>query len=167
MRFVNTAEVTASAFDLNIRICDVDGALCGRLETAITQSLIRDCTQGVIARNVSTSTISDLSCKIRYEKCIKQDHFVNSLRSKHIVLGFPEGNIGKREIRIDVRPIEPWDASTVETMCSSWSTLPWKIVYASNGKQAGRAAGLGRPLVVSALARLRLLLASSPSPFCA
>ena len=75
MRFVNTAEVTASAFDLNIRICDVDDALCGRLETAITQSLIRDCTQGVIARNVSTSTILDLSCKIRYEKCIKQDHF--------------------------------------------------------------------------------------------
>ena len=110
MRFVNTAEVTASAFDLNIRICDVDDALCGRLETAITQSLIRDCTQGVIARNVSTSTILDLSCKIRYEKCIKQHHFVKNLRNRHIVPGFPEGNTGKREIRIDARPIEPWDA---------------------------------------------------------
>ena len=37
---------------------------------------------------------------------------------------------------------------------------------ASDGKQAGRAAGLGRPLVVSALARLRLLLLFAPDGDC-
>jgi len=140
---VPAEEITSSAFAFNIRISDVNDALCGRLETAISQYFSRNCAEGVIARNESDPTILDVACKIRYEKRIKQFSLVRSLRTRHIPLCFPEGYLGKRNVRVDARPIESWDASTVTTMHSSWSTAPWRIVYASDGKQAGRAAGSG------------------------
>ncbi len=142
---VPAEEITSSAFAFNIRISDVDDALCGRLETAISLFFSRNCAEGVIARNESDPTILDVACKIRYEKSIRQFILVKQLRTRYIVRCFPEGYLGKRNLRVDARPIESWDASTVTTTHSSWSKPPWRIVYASDGKQSGRAAGSGHP----------------------
>ena len=92
---VPAEEITSSAFAFNIRISDVDDALCGRLETAISHYFSRNCAEGVIARNESDPTILDVACKIRYEKRIKQFSLVRSLRTRHISPCFPEGYLGQ------------------------------------------------------------------------
>jgi len=87
---VPAEEITSSAFAFNIRISDVDDALCGRLETAISLFFSRNCAEGVIARNESDPTILDVACKIRYEKSIRQFILVKQLRTRYIVRCFPE-----------------------------------------------------------------------------
>ena len=86
---VPAKEITSSAFAFNIRISDVDDALCGRLETVISHYFSRNCAEGVIARNESDPAILDVACKIHYEKRIKQRILVEKLRTRHIVRCFP------------------------------------------------------------------------------
>ena len=135
-------DVIASCFAVNITIRDVDAGLLDRLTTAIAEYFSRTCAEGVIARNESSATILDLACKIRFEKSIKKRSMIQSLRTRHICRTFSEGNTGNRAVLVDARPIELWDDSTVRNMCSLWSKEPWRMIYASEGNPAGRAAGL-------------------------
>ena len=139
-------DVIASCFAVNITIRDVDAALLDRLTTVIALYFSRTCAEGVVARNESNATILDLACKIRFDKCINKRFMIQNLRTRHICRTFPDGNTGNRAVLVDARPIELWDDSTVRNMCALWSREPWRMIYASDGKPAGRAPGLRLPL---------------------
>ena len=143
---VAAPDVIASCFSVNITIRDVDAGLLDWLTTAIAQYFSRTCAEGVIARNESNATILDLACKIRFDKCINKRFMIQNLRTRHICRTFPDGNTGNRAVLVDARPIELWDDSTVRNMCALWSREPWRMIYASDGKPAGRAPGLHLPL---------------------
>ena len=53
---------------------------------------------------------------------MNQESFVQNLRIRHIGRSFPEGYTGKRDIHVVARPINRWDASTVQTMHHFWSS---------------------------------------------
>jgi len=150
MRILNPSQtiaakdVVSSIFALSIRICDVDHVLSERITSDIEHYLSQSAAEAVMARNEADATILDLACTIRYTRNVNQGNLTRNLRKRHIYPCFPEKNTGGRAIHVDVRPLERWDDSTVETMSSMWSKSPWRLVFAGFGAPKGRAAGQRR-----------------------
>ena len=116
----------------------MDDALCGRLETAITQSLIRDCTQGVIARNVSTSTKLDFHAKFDM-KNVSNNTILLKIFAANTLSGAFRREIPANERFVLTRgrssrgmpePLRP--CVPHGPRCHGPSTLPWTLVRDSH-----------------------------------
>jgi len=134
-------DVISSQFALNIRVCDVDYVLSERI-TAEIKHYVRACAvEAVLARNEANTTMLELACTIHYARDVNQANLTRNLRNRHIYPCFPEKNIGGRAVHVDVRPLERWDDSTMETMSFMWSKPPWRLIFADRGTPQGGAAG--------------------------
>jgi len=138
---IATKHVFSSIFALSIRVRDVDNVLSERITADIENYLSQSAAEAVMARNEAHATVLGFACSIRYAKAVNQANLTQNLRARHIYPCFPEKNTGGRAVHVDVRPLERWDASTVETMSSLWSKAPWRLVFAGWGAPKGRAAG--------------------------
>jgi len=134
-------DVVSSSFVVSIRVGDVDHVLSERITTAIGNYFRRSAAEAVVARNESNATILDLACTIHYAKSVNQANLIHSLRQRYIFSCFPERNTRGRAVHVDVRPLERWDDSSVQTYSSLWSNAPWRLVFAGRGAPVGRAAG--------------------------
>ena len=137
-------DVVSRFFAISIRVCDVDHVLSERITAHIERYLSKSAAEAVMGCNESNATTLELACTICYATAVNQASLTKNLRARHIYPCFPERNTGGRAIHVDVRPLERWDDSTVETMSSMWSKSPWRLVFAGFGAPKGRAAGQRR-----------------------
>jgi len=137
-------DVVSRFFAISIRVCDVDHVLSERITAHIERYLSKSAAEAVMGCNEANATTLELACTICYATAVNQASLTKNLRARHIYPCFPERNTGGRAIHVDVRPLERWDDSTVETMSSMWSTSPWRLVFAGFGAPNGSAAGQRR-----------------------
>jgi len=91
--------------------------------------------------NKANAAMLELVCTIRYAKDVNQANLTRNLRNRNIYPCFPEKTTGGRAVHVDVRPLERWDDSTMETMSFMWSKPPWRLIFADRGTPQGGAAG--------------------------
>jgi hypothetical protein len=109
-------DVVSRFFAISIRVCDVDHVLSERITAHIERYLSKSAAEAVMGCNESNATTLELACTICYATAVNQASLTKNLRARHIYPCFPERNTGGRAIHVDVRPLERWDDSTVETM---------------------------------------------------